>query len=84
MFETTTWDARARAGGRVCASRKGGGSARSDEDYPNIIEEPLRVVGDGDDARRGSKPGGKKAGKRSAAGKGARRGQKGSGKKGRG
>lgn len=84
MLDTTTQGARAQAGGWVCASRKsgGGGTGRKEEDHPNIIEEPNRVIEV--DEKRGGKQGGKKAGKGRAAGKGDRRGEKGAGKKRRG
>lgn len=76
MLETTT---RRRPGapacGAVCASRKGGGGkARGEEGYPNIIEEPVRVIetGGGRAGKSGGKrSGGKKSVKRGASGKGA-------------
>ena len=75
---------RGRAVGWVCASRKdgGGGAGRGEADYPNIIEEPIRVIGGGE--KRGRKSGGKKAGKGRAAGKGSGQKEKGAGKKRRG
>jgi hypothetical protein len=84
VLDTMRQGAGARAGGWVCASRKsgGGGTGRGEADYPNIIEEPIRVIGV--DEKRGRKSGGKKAGKGRAAGKGSGRKEKGSGKKRRG
>ena len=85
MFETTTHVVRrALAGGLVCVSRKGGGEgrARGEDEYPNIIEEPTKVIGEGE--RRGEKSDGGKARKERAADKGPRREKKGEGKKGRG
>jgi hypothetical protein len=84
MFEATTQRAHARAGRLVCASRKsgGGGKARGEEDYPNIIEEPIRIIKI--DEGGAGKSGGKKSGKGGASGKGARRAGKGSAKKRRG
>ena len=83
MLETTTQSAHARAGRLVCASRKGGGGkSRGEEDYPNIIEEPIRIIKI--DEGRARKSGGKRSGKGGAAGNGARRAGKGSAKKRRG
>jgi hypothetical protein len=85
MFETTTRGTRrAPTGGLACASRKGGGvgRARGEDEYPNIIEEPTRVIDVGD--RRGQKSDGGKARKGRAADKGARSEKKGAVKKGRG
>lgn len=85
MFETTTQSVRrAPTGGLACASRKGGGEgrARGEDEYPNIIEEPTRVIGVG--GERGQKSDGGKARKGRAADKGPRREKKGAGNKGRG
>ena len=81
MLDMTTQGARAQAGGWVCASRKNGGvgTGRGEEDYPNIIEEPIRVIGGGE--KRGRKSGGKKAGGGRAAGADARPKEKGARKK---
>ena len=85
MFETTTRRVRrALAGGLICASRKGEGEgrARGEDEYPNIIEEPTKVIGVG--GGRGQKSGGGKARKGRVADEGTRREKKGAGKKGRG
>ena len=74
MLEVT----RHGAGGRFCVPRKGkgGGAPRSEEDYPNIIEEPLRVIGGKPGRGQGGPKSGGKAGKgggRAPSGKGGKK-----------
>jgi hypothetical protein len=69
MLNTTT--TAASAGDRTFVSRKGkgGGAGRAEVEHPNIIEEPLRVIGE----KGGRKRGGAQAGTGRASGKSDRR-----------